>query len=314
VSTDTPTVERTEAKVVEVVDGDTIKVKVDGEVFTVRYIGVNTPETVHPTKPIEWMGPEAKRANEQLVAGQTVLLEKDVSEVDQYGRLLRYVYVGDLMVNHELVRMGFAQVATYPPDVKYVDMLREAQREAQEAKRGLWSATPTPTPTQAPRATVTTKPTATQPPTIAPTQPPTAVPTQVPQSTATALPPTVAPTPPPQPTEPPATPGDVVIQYIFYDGVVPRVESDEYAEIVNRGGSPVNLAGWRLNAGADGQDFWFPALEIQPGQTCRIYTNESHPESCGGLSFGSGQALWNNKGDCGRLFDSSGTLVSEYCY
>ena len=81
----------------------------------------------------------------------------------------------------------------------------------------------------------------------------------------------------------------------------------------NLGGSSVNLAGWRLNAGSPGQDFGFPAFELQSGQECRVYTNEHHPESCG-FSFGSGQALWNNGGDCGHLYDASGAEVSTYCY
>jgi micrococcal nuclease len=72
------------------------------------------------------------------VAGQTVRLEWDVERRDRYGRLLTYVYVGDLMVNAELVRQGYAQVATFPPNVKYQDLFLRLQREAREAKRGLW--------------------------------------------------------------------------------------------------------------------------------------------------------------------------------
>jgi hypothetical protein len=116
------------------------------------------------------------------------------------------------------------------------------------------------------------------------------------------------------PTEPPApAPANVVISFIFFDGVVKRVESDEYAQITNNGGSAVNLSGWRLNAGDSGQDFWFPSIELQPGQSCRVYTNEMHPDSCGG-TFGSGQALWNNKGECGYLYNADGVEVSSYCY
>ena len=107
--------------------------------------------------------------------------------------------------------------------------------------------------------------------------------------------------------------GNVVIKHINYDGQVPRVESDEYAEIRNEGGAPVNLKGWRLNADDRGQDFWFPDFVLQPGQSCRVYTNEHHPES-GGFSFGSGRAIWANKGECGHLFDATGAEVSTYCY
>lgn len=139
------------AQVVRVVDGDTIEVNLDGQQYTVRYILVDTPETKKPNTPVQPFGPEATEANRQLVEGQTVRLEKDVSEIDQYGRLLRYVYVGDLMVNEELLRLGLAKVATFPPDVKYVDRFLAVQRQAQLAGVGMWRGEPVavePTPTQ----------------------------------------------------------------------------------------------------------------------------------------------------------------------
>ena len=104
-----------------------------------------------------------------------------------------------------------------------------------------------------------------------------------------------------------------MVSYIYYDGQVSRVESDEYAEVKNTGSVVVNLGGWRLNAGAPGQDFGFPSFDLQPGQTCRVYTNQDHPGHCG-FSFRHGQALWNNKGDCGYLHDAAGTQVSDNCY
>ena len=140
----------TEARVVDVVDGDTIKVDIDGTVYSVRYIGMDCPETNHPSKGLEWLGPEATAANAELVAGRTVLLEKDVSETDRYGRLLRYVYAGDVFVNRELVRLGFAQVSTYPPDVANESVFVEAQHEARQAGQGLWSRTATAEPGQKP--------------------------------------------------------------------------------------------------------------------------------------------------------------------
>lgn len=135
---------RQQAKVVDVVDGDTIKVLLDGREERVRYIGMDTPETKNPARPVEWMGKEASAKNEELVGGKTVLLEKDISETDQYSRLLRYVYVGDLMVNAELVRLGYAHAYTTPPDVKYQNLFLRLQREAREAGRGLWGPQPTP--------------------------------------------------------------------------------------------------------------------------------------------------------------------------
>ena len=141
--TDTP--DRVRVQVVNVVDGDTIKVSVDSEVYTLRYIGIDAPETKDPNRPVEWMGPEASAANERLVGGKTVYLEKDVSETDRYGRLLRYVYLADgTFVNATLVRQGYAAASSYPPDVKYQGLLRQAEQEAREAGRGLWSVAPSP--------------------------------------------------------------------------------------------------------------------------------------------------------------------------
>jgi micrococcal nuclease len=127
-----------EASVTRVIDGDTIEVEIEGESYKVRYIGIDTPELHHPTKPVEYYAQEAYEKNRELVEGKTVYLEKDVSETDQYERLLRYVYVGDTFVNAYLVQQGYALVSTYPPDVKYQERFVELQREAREAGRGLW--------------------------------------------------------------------------------------------------------------------------------------------------------------------------------
>lgn len=125
------------ARVARVIDGDTIELQ-NGE--TVRYIGVDTPETVHPDKPSECFGAAASRKNRELVEGKQVRLERDVSNSDKYGRLLRYVYVGDTFVNKYLVAHGFAHAVSYPPDVKYQDVFRKAQRTARRNERGAWGA------------------------------------------------------------------------------------------------------------------------------------------------------------------------------
>ncbi len=141
-----PTGPTEEAFVTSVTDGDTIRVAIDGLEYRLRYIGIDTPETVDPRRPVEWMGHEASEANKQLVEGKTVVLEKDLSETDRFGRLLRYVWLQDkdgwLMVNEELVRRGFAQASTYPPDVKYTELFMSAQHEARDAGRGLWGDPP----------------------------------------------------------------------------------------------------------------------------------------------------------------------------
>jgi micrococcal nuclease len=134
------------AVVLRVVDGDTIRVDIAGQEYALRYIGIDTPETVHPSRPVEWMGRQASEANDRLVGGRPVTLEKDVSETDRYGRLLRYVWLQQdgawLLINLELVRLGLAQVSTYPPDVKYTDLFLAEQRYAREAGRGLWAEPP----------------------------------------------------------------------------------------------------------------------------------------------------------------------------
>jgi len=124
--------------VVRVVDGDTIHVRIGARVEKVRYIGVNTPEVHHPTRGEEPGGREAAEVNRRLVEGQAVRLELDVQERDRYGRLLAYVWIGDLMINAELVRLGYAQVMTIPPNVRYQEVFLKLQREAREAGRGLW--------------------------------------------------------------------------------------------------------------------------------------------------------------------------------
>ena len=123
-------------RVIRVIDGDTIEIE-GGQ--KIRYIGIDTPETVDPRKPIQCFGIEASNKNKELVEDKSVRLEKDVSGTDKYGRLLRYVYVDDIFVNEYLIRQGFAHSSTYPPDVKYQNQFLQAQQEAQNNNRGLWS-------------------------------------------------------------------------------------------------------------------------------------------------------------------------------
>ena len=121
------------ARVTRVIDGDTITIAGG---YKVRYIGIDTPE-VYPR--VEAFGIEAWQANRELVEGKEVRLERDVTETDRYGRLLRYVYVDDIFVNAELVRLGLARSKAYPPDTEYQDLLEEMEAEAREAGRGMWA-------------------------------------------------------------------------------------------------------------------------------------------------------------------------------
>ena len=129
----------TKGRVLDIVDGDTIEVVVEGKACKVKYIGIDCPDTAHPTKPAQWFGREACEKNSELVFGKMVGLEKDISETDRYGRLLRYVWLDDMMINAELIRLGYAQVATYPPDVKYQSLFLRLESEARAEWRGLWS-------------------------------------------------------------------------------------------------------------------------------------------------------------------------------
>jgi micrococcal nuclease len=127
-----------EAVVVRVVDGDTVHVRVGERVEKVRYIGVNTPEVHHPRKGEEPGGRAAHSANRRLVEGKRVRLELDVQSHDRHGRLLAYVWAGETMINAELVRLGYAQVMTVPPNVRHQALFLKLQRDARDARRGLW--------------------------------------------------------------------------------------------------------------------------------------------------------------------------------
>jgi len=106
--------------------------------------------------------------------------------------------------------------------------------------------------------------------------------------------------------------GMIEITAIFYDGVVSTKEPDEYVEIRNPEPYSIELLGWTLRD-QDNHSYTFPSFQIDPGQICRVYTDEIHPEWCG-LNWDSGSPIWDNGGECGRLQDSSGAVVDEYCY
>lgn len=148
------------ADVVRVIDGDTIAVTIDGRQDTVRYIGVDTPETRHPTRGVEPFGREASAYNSQLLQDGRVCLEKDITERDRFDRLLRYAWLEDgTFVNEALLLAGLARVVTYPPDVRYVESrYLPAQQQARDAGLGIWGDAPPPTPTEAAPSPVTAGP------------------------------------------------------------------------------------------------------------------------------------------------------------
>lgn len=143
----------TKAKIVSVIDGDTVTVKVGSTTTTLRMIGVDTPETVHPSKPVGFFGKEASDFTKKNLTGKVVYLEKDVSETDRYGRSLRYIWLSlpkdsanptyeeirDKMFNGILLRDGYGSLATFPPDVKYLDQFRKIAKTAEEKDLGLYN-------------------------------------------------------------------------------------------------------------------------------------------------------------------------------
>jgi micrococcal nuclease len=130
------------AVVTRVVDGDTVEVSIDGRLDKLRYIGIDTPESVKPGTPVECFAKAASKQNRRLIEGRRVKLRFDVERRDRYGRLLAYVYRAHdgLFVNAELVLSGFAHTLTIPPNVAHADEFARLARAAREARRGLWRA------------------------------------------------------------------------------------------------------------------------------------------------------------------------------
>jgi len=128
-------------KVLRAIDGDTIEVEQDGKPVKVRLIGVDTPETVHPSKPVQEYGKEASRFTANLLKGESVYLEFDREKTDKYGRTLAFVYRAPdgLLVNAEVIRQGYGHAYTkYPFNAGLMDQFRAHERAAREAGRGLW--------------------------------------------------------------------------------------------------------------------------------------------------------------------------------
>jgi micrococcal nuclease len=128
-------------RVVRVVDGDTIRVQLDGgREERVRYIGIDTPESVKPGTPVQCFAKKASHFNDSLVDGRTVTLRTDAEQRDRYGRLLAYVYADGRFINRELVARGYARTLTIPPNVAHADEFAALARRAREAGLGLWRA------------------------------------------------------------------------------------------------------------------------------------------------------------------------------
>lgn len=131
------------ATVIEVIDGDTVDLSIAGRFQRVRLIGIDTPETKHPNKPVQCYGHEATAFTESLLTRDTaVRIERDTEARDTYDRLLVYLYRNsdDMFINLELVLQGFAHVLTIEPNIAYMDKFVAASRDAYSNNRGLWQA------------------------------------------------------------------------------------------------------------------------------------------------------------------------------
>ena len=139
------------AKVVSVIDGDTVKVNLDGKVEKIRFIGMNCPEIKHGNNPAQFYGVEAANYTRKKLSNKTIYLQKDVSDRDKYGRLLRYIWlekpssdnpkkeeIASNCYNAILVKNGYARVRKYPPDVKYNEILEQLESQPKNNKIGLW--------------------------------------------------------------------------------------------------------------------------------------------------------------------------------
>lgn len=129
----------TTASVIRAVDGDTILVTIGGQRRYVRYIGVDTPESVKPDAPVECFGKRAHAFNQRLVGGRRVVLRFDRERTDRYGRLLAYVYAEERFVNAELVRRGYARTLTIRPNDRHAELLSRLEAKSGRLGRGLWS-------------------------------------------------------------------------------------------------------------------------------------------------------------------------------
>jgi micrococcal nuclease len=129
---------RDSVKVNRIVDGDTLEIEWKGKKEKIRLIGVDTPETKKPGTPVMYYGKEASEYTKKRLEKQTVQLEWDVDRTDRYDRLLAYVWIGDELFNSTLVKEGYARIATFPPNVKYVDQFKKDQEAARSKKKGIW--------------------------------------------------------------------------------------------------------------------------------------------------------------------------------
>lgn len=280
------------ATVVDTIDGDTIDVEIDGQVERVRFIGIDTPETRHPSKGVECYGKEASARTAELLAGKTVYLEEDQSQDsrDRYGRILRYIWMEDgTLFNQQLVAEGYAFEYTYETPYKYQSNFKAAQASAREQGLGLWSPT---------TCNGEQKPASSTEGIVNPT----AQPAELPAPSAEVA----APTAPPAPVAGPLAPSfngcgaepnaeqapNVPVRIVEVD------KREETVTLQNVSDQVVDLAGWRM-CSIRGSQLHDIGGTLAPGET-KVYPH-------------GGGNIWNNsETDDGALYDGEGRLVSYW--
>ena len=254
------------AQVVQVMSGDEIGVHIDGDFYTVRYLGVDVPD------PDGYTSGWSRSANYELVTGKEVTLIQDFHFSDPPSYLPRYVVVDDVFVNYELLKEGFLKQGDTEIMINCEELFAKTEAEARAARIGVWEVLPTATP-----------------------------------STSSEVPPTQS-----------SAAGSGTTTGVSIVEIARLVEEggdspEEYVEIRNNSSQPVELNGWRLSDTRFNM-FNFPQFQMQPGQTCRVYTGEAKPEYCG-FSFNlPGITLWESKSNCATLNDAVGAFISQMCY
>lgn len=237
-----------EVVVLSVTDGDTLRVAVDGVSEPVRLIGINAPEDD------ECLAAEAAQRLAELVDTGPIRLESDVSDRDQYERLLRYVYAGDLFVNEQLVAEGLALARRYEPDTALAEVLEAAQARALEAGVGMWAPNACGTPAAA----------------------------------------------------------DIVIGEIRYDadGDDNFNLNDEWVELINHGGTSLDLTGWSVKDESASHRYRFPdGFTLDSGASVRLHTGCGNDSASALYWCNQGSAVWNNSGDTVFVLDPSGNVA-----
>ena len=276
-------------KVIKVVDGDTIDVEINNVSERLRLIGINTPEIVDPRKAVECFGKEASNKAKEILNNSNVRIEADDKSGNRgkYGRLLRYVFLEDgTNFNKLMISEGYAYEYSYDVSYKYQDEFKQAEKEAREAKKGLW-ANGVCDEFNSSKDIIEIDNTK----------------LETPENINQIIEEDISEN----------EMGKLRITYIFYDGVEGKQEPDEYVSIKNIGKDSISMNGYTLED-ESGKTYIFNNVSLNSSDTVKIFTG------CGTNSSNvlywcyTKTAIWNNSGDTAFLKDDKGSLVDSYNY